>query len=274
MKTDVEIVEERAPAAVPVDAAALITMALEKGASIDTLERLMALREKLRQEAEEREFYEALSAFQAECPVIIKDHEAKGKKGFIYKYTPMETIKPIAQPLLTKHGFSYRMEFEFDEVSVTAECILSHRGGHSVSTKVRIPIDKEAYMNDSQKVGAACTYAGRYAFVGGTGVVCGGEDTDAQNGANGRVAAEPLLKPITPSPPPLDRDEALATIVTAIGKRGQEFGRKATCFLMGLDWISASGDFKELKDEHLRQILARLPAFLDKVAATPDEELL
>ena len=50
----------------------LLSQAVAKGAGIDTLERLMALRKEILAEQSEKAFNEAMSLFQEECPVIEK----------------------------------------------------------------------------------------------------------------------------------------------------------------------------------------------------------
>lgn len=171
---------------------ALISQAIAANIDIDKIERLFALREQMRKEAAERAFNEAFSGFQGECPVIAKTDSA-GSGGFTYKYTPLDTIKPIIAPILKAHGLSYSLDFEFLDDAVIGKCTLCHVGGHNRTSTVRVPIDRGSRMNDSQKIGAACSYVTRYALIAATGTVCGGEDTDANH--NGKEAPQSRQAP-------------------------------------------------------------------------------
>ena len=78
----------------PVNSAdALLSQAVAAGASIDTLERLMALRESMLAEKAKEAFNIAMAAFQAECPVIVKTKGVKTKNGVVaYRYAPIDSI--------------------------------------------------------------------------------------------------------------------------------------------------------------------------------------
>jgi hypothetical protein len=160
----------------------LMMLALEKGATIDVLERLMALRDKLRQEEAERAFMEAMASFQGDCPVIPKGRMVKDKYGKDrYAFAPMDAIVPVAQPHLLKHGLSYAFDAIDHPDKVEIILTVSHKSGHSRKFRQEMPIDDDAYMNIAQKRGSARSYAERYAFKGAFGIVCGGEDDDGNS---------------------------------------------------------------------------------------------
>jgi hypothetical protein len=161
------------------DPQALLLRAVEQNVSIDTLERLLALRATLRAEAAEAAFFAALAAFQGECPTIPKTKSA-GQGGFSYKYAPLDQIVATVGPLLQRHGLSYTVDTVIEDTNLVAICTIHHVAGHSLASTFRVPIDKAARMNDTQKVGSASTYAKRYAFTNGLGILTGDEDTDAQ----------------------------------------------------------------------------------------------
>ncbi len=156
---------------------ALISQGIEKGLSVDTLEKLLAMRSQLKTEWAREEFFKALSAFQGECPVI----EKKKKVSFNttkYSYAPLEDITEQVQPLLTKYGFSYMFDTETNG-KMKVICKVSHKAGHVEQTTFDMEIDTNAKMNVSQKYGSALTYAKRYAFCAAFGITVRDEDTDA-----------------------------------------------------------------------------------------------
>src|SRR5215831_9237019 len=95
---------------------ALIAKAIEHNVSIEALERLMVLREKLRAEHAQAAFFEALAAFQAECPVIVKSSEVEVQprdgRPYRYRFAPLDKIVTEIREPLARHGLSYTFDSE------------------------------------------------------------------------------------------------------------------------------------------------------------------
>jgi len=156
----------------------LIGMAIEQKVPIETMERLLAMKERIEANNAKKAFFEAMSEFQGRCPIIPKDHTA-GSFNFKYRYAPLETIVKHIAPLLKEVGLSYRFDTEDGEKDKTIICIIYHIGGHSESSRFRVPIDAGGKMNDTQKQGSAGTYAKRYALCNALGILTGEDDDDA-----------------------------------------------------------------------------------------------
>ena len=208
----------------PLDASALIAKALEHNVGIETMERLLALRERLKAEQAREAFLRALAAFQGECPVIVKTktvtiRPASGA-GYTYRYAPLDIIVEQVRPFLQKYGLSYTIKTRQDEGSLTVICEAHHEGGHTEPSELTVPIDKAARMNDTQKVGAARTYAMRYSFANAFGILTGDEDTDAVTASDDVVPAfEAPRRQSTPPALPqgeLDLTETLRRSVAAV----------------------------------------------------------
>ncbi len=161
---------------------AMITLAIERGATVETIERLMAVRREVRAEQAKEGFDRALAAFQAECPTIRKTSKVMNKDGrnVRYQYAPLDAIIFQVKELLQKHGFSYTVNAQALAGSVKAVCKLTHAYGHSESSEFEVPIDKDAYMNPAQQVASALTFAKRYAFCNAAGIMTGDADDDSQ----------------------------------------------------------------------------------------------
>jgi hypothetical protein len=159
----------------------LIALAIQRGVPVESFEKLLAMRTQLRQEEAKRQYDEAFARFQAELPIIIKSSTVQTEK-YSYKYTPIDKIIEVVQPLLTKHGFSFSFD-SLDELDPPAKvCIQTkrHVGGHSERNTFRIEIDPTGRQNKSQQNASAHTYAKRYAFCDGWGVMTGEEDDDSR----------------------------------------------------------------------------------------------
>ena len=59
----------------------LISQAIDKNASVQTMERLLAMRRELKAEYAREAYDNAMSAFQAECPIIKKTKNVFTKTG-------------------------------------------------------------------------------------------------------------------------------------------------------------------------------------------------
>lgn len=164
----------------------LLSKAIDKGLPVETMEKLLKMREDLKKEWAKEQYFFALSNFQLICPVINKDAKVNFKSertGKItnYKYATLDTIITQVKQHLKDNGFSYMIKTIQDQNSVTVICVTYHIAGHSEETNFTIPIDKTAYMNDAQKVASALTYAKRYAFCNAFGIMTGDEDDDSNN---------------------------------------------------------------------------------------------
>lgn len=160
----------------------LISLAIEKGTPVDTMERLLAMRTQLKNEFAKEAFNQAMAKFQSECPVIEKTKEVKTKSGVVaYRYAPIESIVEQVKAHLQANGFSYSTNMRMLEAGVEVTVKVTHSAGHSETTQMTVPLGtKTDIMSASQVVAAAQTFAKRYAFCNAFGILTGDEDNDAQ----------------------------------------------------------------------------------------------
>jgi hypothetical protein len=186
-----EVSESRVAA--PTDVMAMLGRALEQGHSVETIERLVALRERMKAEWAREQFFAALSEFQAEVPAVAKTKTVMNKDGRTvrYKYAPLDAIVEPVKPALRDHGFSYTIKPVQDEPGqLTAVVIAHHKDGHGEETRFTVPIDTDSYMTSPQRVGSARTFAMRYAFCNAFGILTGDADDDANSADNAEVTAD------------------------------------------------------------------------------------
>jgi hypothetical protein len=172
----------------------LIQTAIQTGASMEILERLLDVRERLRKEQAETAYRESMSAFQSECPVVIKRKKVFNKDNTIrYKYAPLDDIVRAVQPFIGKHEFSFDIKTEQilePAPMITAHVKISHAAGYSETSSFGVPTDKDAYMSEPQKWLSAATFAKRIAFCNGFGIMTGDEDNDANDPVKTKQKAE------------------------------------------------------------------------------------
>lgn len=206
--TEATVIEKPTVQLARLDPQSLLQKAVETGAPIETLERLLVLAKEVRQIQAREAWYEAMARFQGECPPIYKNRTATIKTrtgpGYSYNFAPLEEIKPKVDPILAKYGLSARWTSPVIEpTKVTVECIVSHEYGHAeTSGPVTMPIlggQEDVGANPMQRVAIAMTYAKRYALLnilgiapeadedGGAGT--GGDQGGGQAGQQGQAAS-------------------------------------------------------------------------------------
>jgi hypothetical protein len=168
---------EREPASVD----SFIAQALNANVSIETMEKLFAMKEKHDAAQAKAAFVQALADFQRDCPKITKTKKVMNKDGRTvrYQYAPLDAIIEQAKGALAKHGLSYRWETKNEQGKIKAIAVVTHTLGHSESSDFEVPIDTEGYMTAPQKYASALTFAKRYSLTSVLGISTGEEDTDA-----------------------------------------------------------------------------------------------
>ena len=181
-----KIVISEAPAMTPyqeqqVSVNNMIMQAIEKGVPVETMERVLNMRAQLKAEYAKEKFDEAMSKFQAECPVIKKTKSVPTKSGRIaYSYAPLEQIIGQVKSLLAENGLSYMIKTEVKESGVKSTCIVKHSAGHSETSEMEVPLgNKTDVMSNSQVTAAASTFSKRYAFVNAFGIMTGDDDNES-----------------------------------------------------------------------------------------------
>lgn len=176
----------------------LMEIALQKGADINTLERLMDLQQKWEAKESRKMFFDALSRFQASCPDIEKKQKVNYplKEGGVinYKFAPLGDIVSQIRNLLLDTGLSYRWEIDNKENGITVTCIISHLAGHSEKTEMTAQKDSSGKKNDIQQHASTVTYLKRYTLTCALGIATADEDIDGRLNGNVDVNTDNFYK--------------------------------------------------------------------------------
>jgi hypothetical protein len=168
-----------------------IASAIEKGLPVETMEKLFALREKVKAEYAKEEFMRAMANFQKDCPIIEKKNAVKNKSGqVVYHFANLGDIVEQVKKPLGDNELSYDFVTEDLKDFLKVTCVVTHSLGHSKSSSFQIPIGTEAYMTDVQKYGARLTFAKRYAFCNALGILTNDEDIDAKENQKVNISKE------------------------------------------------------------------------------------
>ena len=159
----------------------LIAQAIDKNVSVESLERLLTIREKLDAEFAKQQFNLAMSSFQVECPIIEKKKAGALTKGGIVtsRYAPLDIIDAQTKVLRHKHGFSYSINTEPDPKGVHVYITVIHLSGHERVTHVFMPfVERTGVMTEAHVEMATMTIATRRCFCNAFGIMTGEQDQD------------------------------------------------------------------------------------------------
>lgn len=166
---------------VPVSEMEILRLAIEKGAGIETIERLVALKEKMQDRQAEIEFNQALNRVQSKILRVAPDLKNSQTNS---KYASYAALDKVVRPLYSDEGFS----LSFTEIDcpkpehVRIVCFVS-KGAHTREYRKDMPADGKGakggdVMTKTHAAGAADSYAKRYLLKDIFNVAIGENDTD------------------------------------------------------------------------------------------------
>jgi|WetSurMetagenome_2_1015567.scaffolds.fasta_scaffold00693_16 hypothetical protein len=162
----------------------LLTNALSTGAGVDVIERLMALHTQWEAREARKAFAAAISAAKAEIPPILKtskvDYKPKDSGPVSYSHEDLGEMCQIIDPILGKHGLSYRYKSSQNGSIISMACIVEHCNGHNEETSLAAPADTSGKKNAIQSIGSTITYLQRYTLKLALGIAAS-KDTDANS---------------------------------------------------------------------------------------------
>lgn len=162
----------------------LVRSAVEGGADVDQLERLIALAKDVRREEARVAYCTALAAAKAEIdPTVYKakkvDYTGKGGR-VAYAHAELGDVVSHITPALSRHGLHLSWRTVPCDRSIEVTCTLAHSGGHSESTALRGAPDQSGSKNEIQQIGSTVTYLQRYTAKALLGIAEHGQDDDGR----------------------------------------------------------------------------------------------
>lgn len=174
----------------------LLQIAVQSGADVDKLEKLMALQERWDAQQAKKAYFDALSQMQAEMPIIRKLSNAsfatKSGGQMSYAFAKLEDIVEQMKPLLKKFGFSFRFEQGFEN-GIFIKCIATHKDGHSEECSMVGGADMSGNKNPLQQVASSVTYLRRYTLTGVFGISTADADIDGRIDSNDGMNSSAIL---------------------------------------------------------------------------------
>jgi hypothetical protein len=204
----------------------MLEMAIQRGADMDQLTKLMDLQERWEANQARKEFVAALNAFKADPPQITKNKKvdfstSKGRTQ--YEHATLDHICEQIAPALAKHGLSHRWRIEQAEntQAIKVTCVLTHERGHTEEVTMHAWPDDSGNKNKIQQVGSTTTYLQRYTLLAATGLAAAEHDDDGRK-------ADPSAVPIRS-----DQKKVLDDLIAQTGADVDRF-----CQYLGVDQVA------------------------------------
>jgi hypothetical protein len=224
--------------------ATLLNIAINNGADLDRLEKLMELQTRWEENQAKKAYYVAMAAFKAEPPEIEKDKHVKytTQKGITeYDHASLGNVTQKISAALGEHGLSAAWKTQQDGARITVTCRISHSLGYGEETSLSASPDDSGGKNNIQSLGSTITYLERYTLLALTGLATQDQDDD------GAAAEDPVYI----------SDKQKSTIVDMINDKGVDEAK----FLKYMDAESLD----KIKEDDFNKAMASLRVAKGKV---------
>ncbi len=165
----------------PVTPAAMLQIAVEQGADLDKLEKLMGLQERWEATQAKKAFVSAMNQFKSDPPKITKNARVSyttDKGETTYDHATLSNVCNAVGKSLSAAGISFRWVTNQEKGIISVTCVMTHDLGHSEKTTLCSTPDQSGGKNGIQAVGSAVTYLQRYTLLAATGLATESQDDD------------------------------------------------------------------------------------------------
>ena len=151
----------------------MLKIAIEKGADLAQMEKLMDMSDRYEASMARKAYVQAMSKFRAECPPI-----AKTRKGHNNTYAGLaETIEQI-KVAMSASGLAHSWEMSQEGESITVTCCITHEMGHQECTSMTAAPDAGGSKNKIQAIASTVSYLERYTLFAKLGLASAEMDDD------------------------------------------------------------------------------------------------
>ncbi len=160
--------------------AMLLQIAVQQGADLDKLERLMALQERYEASEARKAYNEAFSRFKAAAVRLVKNKQVTAGPLSGKTYAELHSVVNAVTPELSANGLSASWRITKDDREwIEVTCTLSHVLGHSESVSMGGPPDTGGAKNGIQARASTVSYLERYTLKAILGLSEQDDDNDA-----------------------------------------------------------------------------------------------
>ena len=182
----------------PATPADLVRYAMESGADLDRLERLMDMQIKWEANEARKAYHLAMAQFKKNPPTIIKDKHvsfdtSKGRTE--YDHATLGEVCEKIVAALAEHEFSHRwIPGRGEAGNMKVVCVITHKLGYSEETELEAPFDQSGGKNNIQAMSSTVTYLERYSLLAAVGLAPKEMPDDDGGGTSQAKADEVWMK--------------------------------------------------------------------------------
>lgn len=174
----------------------LLRLAVEQGADMAKLEKLMDMQERWEANEARKAFVAAMAEFKKHAPTIIKDKNVSFK-GTTYNHATLGGICEVVIAALAEQGLSHEWDtVQPDSGMIEVTCILTHMLGHLKKTKMVAPPDNSGSKNVIQQIASTVTYLQRYTLLAACGLATNEMVDDDGRGSSVQAEKEIIKQPL------------------------------------------------------------------------------
>jgi len=186
--TDTAIQKAHPGALQSVSPTGLLQMAIERGGSIDVIERLAKLQMEMMDRDARLAYIQAFETFKRTAPTILKDSDIVIKGQLMGKFAKLDQICDKLIPALLAVNITHRWKTtDGDGGRIVCTCYLRHILGHEEQgATFGAPPEQSGFKNPVQAVGSTASYLERYTLVASCGLAI--KDQDKIDSGGGKQA--------------------------------------------------------------------------------------
>ena len=176
----------QAEATEPIEVIQLLSAAVQQGADVDVLAKLVDLQERISDRQSISDYAAAVAEFQDDLPVIEKTTTAtitpNSGARYSYNYATLDHICNMIRPIMRQHGLMVSWDSSTEGDRLKCICKVTHVGGHSETATFECSTDSHGSMSKQQKAGGALTFAKRHSLIQALGITTSEPDLDGASG--------------------------------------------------------------------------------------------
>lgn len=182
-----------AVATTPVTPDTLLLLAVEKGADLAYVGKLLDLQERWQAGEARKAYVKGMAGFKSE-PITIRRSKEVGyrtKDGDLvgYSHAELSDVTDAVGPAMARHGLSFAWNILQANGLITVECVITHELGHAEKVVMSGPPDNSGKKNVIQQTASTITYLQRYTLLAVTGMSTKGMDDDGAGGSDDQPPA-------------------------------------------------------------------------------------
>jgi len=166
----------------------MLNAAVERGDSIDKLERLMGLNDRWEAAQAKKAFLDAKAEFKKNAPAVLRD---KDNKQYNSKYVSIGNLVNTINAALAQYGLDASWGYEQGDHTIKCTCTLTHTQGHKESVTLGGPPDVSGQKNPLQQIKSTTTYLRIATFEAVTGIAT--REGNADDDGNGAGALQKMV---------------------------------------------------------------------------------